>query len=242
MIVQKLREIQHRCGWLPERELRELSATTETPLHRIHEVASFFPHYRLHEGPKVHVAVCRDMACHLRGARRWSRPWAGSRPRSAASEVQVDRRLVPGPVRQPAGPGDQRRLLLGDLRLGGAVADPGGPGQEPIRQQRADRSPLGWRIDIYDGQPRYEAVRFLATNVEGGPSPKHRRDQVIEALKVSNLRGMGGPGSRPTEVGQRPVAARARRSTSSATPTRASRAPSRTASCSAGRPTCSSRG
>ena len=53
MIVQKLREIQHRLGWLPERELRELSSATETPLHRIHEVASFFPHYRLKPGPTV---------------------------------------------------------------------------------------------------------------------------------------------------------------------------------------------
>ena len=68
MIVQKLREIQHKHGWLPERELRELSALTATPLHRIHEVASVFPHYRLKEGPTVEVHVCRDMACHLHGA------------------------------------------------------------------------------------------------------------------------------------------------------------------------------
>src|SRR5947207_11445654 len=68
MIVQELREIQERQGWLPPAEMRALSARLNEPLHRIHEVASFYPLYRLTPPPAVEVKVCRDMACHLAGA------------------------------------------------------------------------------------------------------------------------------------------------------------------------------
>ncbi|HEV3085485.1 MAG TPA: NAD(P)H-dependent oxidoreductase subunit E, partial [Gemmataceae bacterium] len=67
MIVQELHHIQERCGYLPEQELRALSRRINQPLHRIHEVASYYPLYRLKRPATVEVKVCRDMACHLRG-------------------------------------------------------------------------------------------------------------------------------------------------------------------------------
>src|SRR5262245_27823419 len=68
MIIQELLEIQERRGYLPAAELEALSARLGVPLHRLHEVASCYPHYRLTPPPRVDVRVCRDMACHLRGA------------------------------------------------------------------------------------------------------------------------------------------------------------------------------
>src|SRR6516164_7459348 len=68
MIVQELNLIQQRCGWLPEEELRALARRINQPLHRLHEVASYYPLYRLQPPPAVDVRVCRDMSCHLRGA------------------------------------------------------------------------------------------------------------------------------------------------------------------------------
>ena len=56
MIVQELREIQERCGWLPPAEMRALSTRLNEPLHRLHEVASFYPLYRLEPPPTVAVA------------------------------------------------------------------------------------------------------------------------------------------------------------------------------------------
>ncbi len=194
MIVQKLREIQHRCGWLPERELRELSLTTETPLHRIHEVASFFPHYRLEEGPKVHVAVCRDMACHLHGAPALEESLRRFAAEIGGGEIEV------GGVSCLGQCDSAPALAINDACFWGISTSAvrsrirQALGSETLHQQKADRSPLGWRIDIYGGEPRYEAVRFLVNDVEGGPNLEHRRDQVIESLKVSNLRGMGGAG------------------------------------------------
>src|SRR4051794_32703925 len=67
-LQQRLHEIQHRHGWLPDDELRALSKRIDVKMHRIHEVASSFPGYRLSPPPGVEVKVCRDMACHLRGA------------------------------------------------------------------------------------------------------------------------------------------------------------------------------
>src|SRR3954449_12136512 len=71
-IVGKLREIQERLGWLPHEEMQRLhkeyvARGQFVPLHRIHEVASFYPLYRLQPPPVVDVRVCRDMACHIGG-------------------------------------------------------------------------------------------------------------------------------------------------------------------------------
>src|SRR3954469_8704573 len=68
-IVQELHQIQKRCGYLPRVELEALARRSrKMPLHRIHEVASFFPHFLLEPPKAVEVKVCRDMSCHLRGA------------------------------------------------------------------------------------------------------------------------------------------------------------------------------
>src|SRR5947209_8310558 len=68
-VVEALHEIQQRCGYLPKTELEALAGREpEYPLHRLHEVASFFPHFLLEPQPALDVRVCRDMACHLAGA------------------------------------------------------------------------------------------------------------------------------------------------------------------------------
>jgi len=194
MIVQKLSEIQHRHGWLPERELRELASSTATPLHRVHEVASYFPHYRLKPGPKVDVRVCRDMACHLRGAPALEEALRRHAAELGGGEVHVGGVSCLGQCDSPPALAVNDHCFWGLTPSQARARVRSALDGQPPKQQRADRSPLGWRVDIYDGQPRYEAVRFLATEVEGGPSLERRRDAVIESLKVSDLRGMGGAG------------------------------------------------
>src|SRR3982751_1481393 len=68
MIIQELHKIQHEHRYLPAGELRELSERIKTPLCRLHEVASYFPHFRLDQPPAVEVRGGRDMACWLRGS------------------------------------------------------------------------------------------------------------------------------------------------------------------------------
>jgi len=70
VIVQQLRAIQNRFGFLPDAELLRLSHETGVALARIEEVASFFPAFRQERDrpAAIEVRICRDMTCHLRGA------------------------------------------------------------------------------------------------------------------------------------------------------------------------------
>ena len=68
MIIEELRAIQRKHGYLPVEELTALSQRTQAPLYQLHGVASFFPHFRLAPPPRVEVLACSDMACHLRDA------------------------------------------------------------------------------------------------------------------------------------------------------------------------------
>jgi NADH:ubiquinone oxidoreductase subunit F (NADH-binding)/NADH:ubiquinone oxidoreductase subunit E len=70
MLVQHLRAIQNRFGFLPDAELLRLSRETGVAAARIEEVASFFPGFRQERDrpAAIEVRVCRDMTCHHRGS------------------------------------------------------------------------------------------------------------------------------------------------------------------------------
>jgi NADH:ubiquinone oxidoreductase subunit F (NADH-binding)/NADH:ubiquinone oxidoreductase subunit E len=70
MIVQRLREIQNRFGCLPDEELRRVAREAGVPLYKVEEISSFFPSFRLQRSnpAEIELKICRDMACHLRGA------------------------------------------------------------------------------------------------------------------------------------------------------------------------------
>ena len=70
MLIQELTQVQQRCGFLPPAELHALADRLRVPLHRLHELASFYPLFRLTPPPAVTVRVCRDMSCDLAGAPR----------------------------------------------------------------------------------------------------------------------------------------------------------------------------
>ena len=196
-------EIQHRHGWLPERELqRAVRGGSATPLHRIHEVASFFPHYRLErgaEGPRG--GLPRHGLPPPRGPGAGAGVGAVRRRGSAAEEVEVAGVSCLGQCDSPPA------LAINDACFWGVSASQARArvraallAETALHQQRADRSPLGWQIDIYDGQPRYEAVRFLAADVEGGPVARAAAvNQVIEAAQgLRSSAGWAAPGSPPT--------------------------------------------
>src|SRR2546427_12593741 len=68
MIIQERKTIQEEQGYLPAEEMQALSRRLNVPLYRLHGVASFYPHFRLHPPPAVDVQVCSDIVCFLRGA------------------------------------------------------------------------------------------------------------------------------------------------------------------------------
>ncbi len=86
-LISELKAIQERYGYLPDDELRAFSQRTATPLYQIQAVASFYPHFRLRPGPRLDVKVCRDLSCHLAGARRLHQAAAQSGAKIPGCEV-----------------------------------------------------------------------------------------------------------------------------------------------------------
>jgi NADH:ubiquinone oxidoreductase subunit F (NADH-binding)/NADH:ubiquinone oxidoreductase subunit E len=185
MIVQRLSELQHRFGYLPDEELRSLSLRIGEPLHRLHEVASFFPHFRLKPGPKVEVKVCRDMSCHLAGARKLHASMESIASEIGGGQVEVAGVSCLGQCdHAPAACVDDFVYWDKTARDLRTLVDRALEGEE-LPRQHAGNERVEWKIDPYWGRvPSYDLVRNYVHN----PDP----DGVIKKLEVSTLRGMGG--------------------------------------------------
>jgi NADH:ubiquinone oxidoreductase subunit F (NADH-binding) len=185
MLIQELNIIQEHHGYLPAEELRALAQRLTVPLHRLQELASFYPLYRLQPPPRVEVKVCRDMACHLRGADRLQ-----ENLRAFGCQLGTD--VVVGgvsclgqcdaPVAVSIHHHVYRGLAESQLHDYVQLAHAG----QALPQQHADRSPLGWKIDPYAGKPTYEALRRFVSKPDA--------DGLLKQLEIANLRGMGGAG------------------------------------------------
>jgi NADH:ubiquinone oxidoreductase subunit F (NADH-binding)/NADH:ubiquinone oxidoreductase subunit E len=187
MIIQELVAIQERHGFLPAEELRALSQRRSVPLHRIHEVASFYPLFKLKPPPVVEVLVCRDMSCHLRGGARLRRGLE-----ALANELDPKQVVVEGvsclgrcdfapsavSINEHVYWGLPEEEIHKHVRRAAA--------REHLPHQHGDRTPPGWKIDVYEGNPRYDAVRRFIEKRDG--------DAMLKSIETANLRGMGGAG------------------------------------------------
>ena len=184
MLFDDLRAIQREFGYLPASKLKELAQRGGTPLHRVHEVASFYPVFHFEPQPKVNVGICADLACHMRGAdalcHRLKQQF------HATKSVAVREISCPGQCE--AAPA----LSINDTIIGSVDADEaenlialvlsGVP--VPHRPQKTPAGKLA--SDPYPGGEAYGALRRLA--VSGN------YESVISDLKASGLGGMGGAG------------------------------------------------
>jgi NADH:ubiquinone oxidoreductase subunit F (NADH-binding)/NADH:ubiquinone oxidoreductase subunit E len=187
MIVQELRLIQQRCGYLPGPEMQALSDRLKVPLHRVHEVASFYPLYRLKPPCGVEVKVCRDMACSLRGSARLQENLASSAHEFGTGQVEVGGVSCLGQCDRPVAVSINDHYVYRDLDEA-ALRDVirKAVHHEALPHPHADRSPAGWKIDPYDGRPGYEALKQFVASRDAGA--------LLKKLEVANLRGMGGAG------------------------------------------------
>jgi formate dehydrogenase beta subunit len=230
MIVKQLRAIQDLHGYLPKEQIVKLAAQLDVPLHRLHEVVSFFPHFRLEPPPDVEVHVCRDQACHLRGTAqclsllRGVAAEFGGATRVKVEEVSCLGRcdLAPAVLITLHRKGEPDRARVLDRP---AIADYGPllktfiaahlEGRE-LKPESNDRLPRTWRIDPYQAQTHdapaeapgeespvsgpnqpYSAVARFALSLKRAGDQVARRgvgQALIDELKLSDLRGMGGAG------------------------------------------------
>ena len=99
MIVQELLRLQEQHGFVPRRQMARLADRLAVPLYRIHEVASFFPHFHVFASDadeaagrdslaEIEVTVCRDMACQHRSSHEYLRQ-IGEATKAYGSKVKV---------------------------------------------------------------------------------------------------------------------------------------------------------
>ena len=260
MLVRQLRAIQERLGYLPREEIERFSARLDVPLHRIHEVISFFPHLRLNPRRMLRLpsagtspATSGRRRVALRRLRRLpvnSAARLGPRSKvSRAWDAATGARAVSIELHRKGQPEQAWVLERRGERLRGAMRhDRRGASRWPRRATRCRRLlPRPWRIDPYHraadanaSERFYQAARELAAKLNVAASDPDRlavRTSLISELEQANLRGMGARARRPRRNGEMFSRPAAMKSTSFATPTRASRRRSRTARCCCAPPT-----
>jgi len=183
-LLQQLNELQAVHGWLPEDVLRVFSAETKTPLFRIQEVASFYPHYRLSPPPKATVSVCRDAACHIDGGPAYT----ASIQAGLAGHDDIEVHEVSCLGRCECAPA----ACVDDVPLEGYDAQRvvrTALGKEALPADEPTESPQAWPTDPYASpEDRYGVLRGL---LEASEEAVH---DLPDQVAASGLRGMGGAG------------------------------------------------
>ncbi len=191
MIIHELHSIQEQHGYLPAEALQNLSRHINEPLYRLYGLASFYPHFRLEPPPSTEIRVCRDFSCHLRGSTDLYDIVRTAVDASPLDNVEVAPTSCLGQCEEaPAITINNRPYTKMSAQRITALLDTLAS-ERTLRQQRLTPTEATFQCDPYQGEPRYEALRRFVT---GGDV-----QTILDALKQSGLRGMGGAGF-PTGV------------------------------------------
>ncbi|WP_404345295.1 NADH-ubiquinone oxidoreductase-F iron-sulfur binding region domain-containing protein [Vreelandella venusta] len=181
LLIEHLHEIQDAHGHLLLVELRALAAYMNLPMAAVYETATFYAHFDVvhdHQAPPpdTTIRVCDSLSCQLAGASALHK----------ALEARVDPdcvRVIRAPCMgrcdtAPVAEVGHHHVLYATAEGVEAVVDTGHFHPEAILWQR---------LDAYQQAGGYQ----LLANVRSG---KVSIDDVLQALEVSGLRGLGGAG------------------------------------------------
>ncbi|QRP50190.1 NAD(P)H-dependent oxidoreductase subunit E [Amycolatopsis sp. FDAARGOS 1241] len=184
-LIPALNAIQARLGWLPREELEELAREVRRPRYEIEGLISFYPHFRTTPPKKVQISVCHDLSCWLRaGDDRIAelKLAYGEDTDVELVEVSCLGRCDVAPaaaVNEHPGPVSEVATLVNAARDGG------------VGDAAAARRVAPWPNDPYPaGSGVGERYRSLRAFLTGELSA----DSIVDTLKDSGLRGMGGAG------------------------------------------------
>lgn len=183
-LIPMLVKIQDRHGWLPREELEALARDQNRPLYEIQGLVSFYPHFRTEPPTGVTVRVCRDLTCWLKGSEE--RIAQLHAQYDGVADVEIEEISCPGRCDiAPAATVDEQPVRVEEVD---SLVDAKRSGDTNLGATVAYVPEGGWPNDPYrPGEQRYQALRDLLT---GELTPQ----QVIDQLKASGLRGMGGAG------------------------------------------------
>lgn len=178
-LIEELYALQEAHGYLREDDLRALSKRTKVPLYEIEGVSTFYPHFRRTPPPKLHVTACRDLTCCMQDGgksveqvRNLCDGLEGVEFHPASCLGRCDTAPAATVNDVPMRASEVGRILANPASL---------PDDEPTD------SPRGWNCDPYGmAGGRYGVLREELENRD--------IDGMIQRLKKSGLRGMGGAG------------------------------------------------
>jgi len=104
MLIPMMQDVQAELGYLPQRELKELSSGLAVPLARIYSVATFYSSFRLMPKGDHTIQLCMGTVCFLKGAGK------------IAEAIQKEFELVPG------GTSPDRKFTFAPVNCVGACA------------------------------------------------------------------------------------------------------------------------
>src|SRR5262249_25396329 len=156
------------------------SEEARVPLYRLQELVSFYPHFRTTPPPRVEVAVCRDMACWLNGGEAACAALKAKAPAGVpVREVSCLGRCEQAPAAAVNDTPVPAHGLLARAPAGWV---------EFSKAQPPSPVPRRWRCDPHEmPEERYALVREFISQPAAA-------DRIVQALKDSGLRGMGGAG------------------------------------------------
>ena len=67
-LVERLKEVQHRYGHVPEGAIAELAESLAIPVHEVYGVASFYSFLSTKPLGRNVIRVCRSLPCYLKSA------------------------------------------------------------------------------------------------------------------------------------------------------------------------------
>ncbi|MBI3670170.1 MAG: NAD(P)H-dependent oxidoreductase subunit E [Acidobacteria bacterium] len=184
MIFEELKAIQRQYGYLPVEQLVALSKRINTPLYRLHGVASFYPHFHLTPPARADVRVCADMSCHLRGACELRASLEQQFQGASGRDVSI--REVSCLGRCDAAPGlsinDRIYTEVSDTQAEALVQSV--LANETLPEPPREHGRVECASDPYRGGEKYGVLRRLVQTCDW--------EGVLAALESSGLPGMGG--------------------------------------------------
>ncbi len=188
MIIEELRAIQRKHGFLPSDELHALSQRIHVPLYHLHGLASFYPHFRLVPPPAVDLRICSDMSCHLQDADDLARAVEARVAQLGQSGVVIREVSCLGQCDRAPAASINDHIIVRQTPDSLYAHVEGASAGRPLPRPEIGRTEAALRVDPYVEGPRYEALRrLLASRDVAG---------TMAGLKASELRGLGGAGFR----------------------------------------------
>jgi NADH:ubiquinone oxidoreductase subunit F (NADH-binding)/NADH:ubiquinone oxidoreductase subunit E len=193
MLIDELRAIQERHGYIPEKDLNDLAVRLDKPVYELYGVASFYPHFRLGPPPKATVHVCTDLPCHLKGAGKLLDRLRETASRDSSVEVKNCSCLgqcdgAPAMLINDAPYARRSTEELQDLAMRALAG-------QRVEHQEFEGVQGPFKSDPYpDPSQHYSTLRQLVA--EGGHMiASGEPNSVVSKIKGANLRGMGGAGT-----------------------------------------------